>query len=462
MKNLFKYLLPFTFISILSGCQAKDAVPKHVFFIVIDTLRADHLGCYGYKVPTSPTIDRLAKKGILFKNAYSNASSTLESVISFLISTTALADKVYTETLPPSYTSLQKCLKQAGYNTLTVISNPWLKTQKHLFIEGFNHYQFVGESWDIQEINNTTEKVTQAVLDLLGKQFNSSGKNFFYIHYLDPHDPYTPPVDYGFFSGKTPTDSLLTSGDVHSISGEIEVKDRCKKDPDYSEIPHPKPLSKNDLNYLISKYDVEIRHVDSNMAKLIARLQEMNILQDSLIVITSDHGEEFLEHGCFRHGFQLYEETIYIPLIFYWAGHFTPMYKENIVSGIDIAPTILELCKIKTPAHMCGRNILAKKLDEEPILFCTYYVNQKQRGMRDGNWKLIENLKSDETMIYNIRNDPDERNNLFDNNQKKWNHLFKSFERLLLKHAPSKDEKSSKKLKIDPETKEQLEALGYL
>ncbi len=137
------------------------------------------------------------------------------------------------------------------------------------------------------------------------------------------------------------------------------------------------------------------------------------------------------------------------------------MCKENLVSGIDIAPTILELCQIKPPTNMLGRNILKKTLDEKPILFSTHFY-QNQRGMRISKWKLVENIKTGEIKIFDIDNDPKEQNNLFDNDSKKWDHLFKTYKNLLQKHSVKKDETQGKKLDMDQETREQLKALGYL
>jgi len=188
----------------------------------------------------------------------------------------------------------------------------------------------------------------------------------------------------------------------------------------------------------------------------------MDILKDSLIVITADHGEEFLEHDCLAHGFQLYDETIHIPLIFYWKDHLEADCSERLVSGIDIAPTILELCQIKPPDSMLGKNILKKKVREESSLFFTHFSNQKKRGMRTGKWKLVENIRTGEIKIFDIDNDPKEQNNLFNNDSKKWDHLFKAYNNLLSKHGVKKDEREKKKLEIDQETKEQLKALGYL
>ena len=458
MKIRLSFAVAIAVIFALAACQKKEIAPKHVFFIVIDTLRADHLGCYGYTISTSPFIDKLAEEGVLFKNAYATANNTLESVFSFLSSATNVNNAVYDNGFINAYSSLQKCLKDEGYTTIAIVSNPWLKSRKDIFQDGFTHFEFViSDSWEQHGIFNTTELVTKTTLDFLDTKFNPDEKNFFYIHYLDPHDPYASPVNYGFFSGKVPPYPVYVS----THSGVSVVRQRYKEDPAFTGIPNPKSISENDLNYLISKYDSEIRFVDSHIEQLLTTLQEMGILEESLIIITSDHGEEFLEHGCLKHGFQLYDESIHIPLIFYWKDHLKATRKKNLVSGIDIAPTILEFCRANKPPGMLGSTIFAGDR-KEPVLFCTHFVNQKQRGMRSDAWKLIENLRTGEIKIFDLKNDPGEQKDLFDNDARKWGHLFKTYEKLLSKHEVRKVEKEEKSLEIDTETRKQLEALGYL
>jgi arylsulfatase A-like enzyme len=449
------------------GCQKQDAAPKHIFFIVVDTLRADHLGCYDYEIPTSPTIDRLAKEGVLFENAFATASSTLESVISFFNSTTALTNKVHKlnpqEAAPLNEGSLQNTLKHSGYNTMAVVSNPWLKYHEDYFKGGFTHFQFViSDYWQQKGIYNTTDKVTDTVEQFLDTKFDQTGRNFFYIHYLDPHDPYRSPEEYNLIA-KAPRGirPALLKGMVDAVSGNQQVLEKFKKDPTYFDIPKPFHVTNKALLHLISRYDAEIRHIDYNLDKLLVKLRDMNILEDSLIIVTADHGEEFLEHGLFKHGYQLYDESIHIPLIFYWKNHLKAKRVEDFVSGIDIAPTILNFSKIDIPSSMLGSDLFAAGR-KEPILFCTHFINQQQRGMRTDKWKVIQNVRTDEIRIFNMENDPKEKNNLYDGNLDNWNHLMKPFEQLLARHVSQEYEQKGKKLEIDPETKEQLKALGYL
>ncbi len=459
-KRFLFFIIP---ILILPGCQRKVDVPQNVFLIVIDTLRADHLGCYGYKVPTSPTIDRLAKEGVLFNNAYATSSNTLESTFSLFQATTAMTNRVHTllpdQTVALSVTSFQQHLKQKGYTTIGVVSNPWLKWHADYFQDGFTHFTFAGgKAWGVL---NTTELVTQTVLDFLANTLDRQGNNFFYIHYLDPHDPYRPPVNYGFFKGTHPQ----PLGFIYDISREAEVKDKYKVDPNYSGIPTPVQLSENDFHYYVSQYDGEIRHIDFNIGKLIETLESMGILDVSLIIITSDHGEEFLDHGLFRHGFQLYDETIRVPLLVYWKNHLDAQVKDVIASGIDVAPTIMDFCGLEVPSFMLGRSLLNKKKDE-PILFCTHFINQKQRGMRMGKWKLIENAATGEIKVFDMENDPGEQQNLFSDTLKERVKLLNSYKQLLAKHAVKTDDKEvtrpAQPAEMDDETREQLEGLGYL
>ncbi len=467
MKNFFTYLF-FIIISLViaTGCSKKAEGPKHVFLIVIDTLRADHLGCYGYKAPTSPTLDKLAQEGIIFKKAYSTASSTLEGTISLFNATTALTNKIHTlsptESQLLSKTALHKYLKEAGFNTLAVVSNPWLKYHQNYFRDGFNDFHFVtSESWEQAGLFNTTSVVTQSVLDFIDTKVDITGRNFFYVHYLDPHDPYFPPVDFGFFSGEVPQESVF----VHSISGEEALRARLIQEPDYVGLPIPEPLPRNVFNYKVSRYDSEIRYVDLHLEKLLDKLKAMKILDDCLIIITSDHGEEFLEHGLLKHGFQLYDETIHIPLILYWKGHLDAQSRETIVSGIDIAPTILDFCQLQKPPVMMGNSLLSKKKDE-PILFCTHFINQNQRGMRMGKWKLIENVATGEMKVFDMDKDPGERKNLFTDFLPQREDILQSYKKLLENHSVKtdgpQDRKSQQPLEMDTETREQLETLGYL
>ena len=361
---------------------------RHVFFIVIDTLRADHLGTYGYERGTSPTIDRLAQGGVVFENAFANASSTLESVYSFFTSTTAVNELVYVEGLPLWGSPLHKCFERGGHQTLAVIANPWLHGVEFFFDNGFENLEFI--NLNDQWVDNSTERVTEAVLDKLENDLDPLKDSFFYIHYLDPHDRYLPPRDYGFALADRPAKRPTT----HWLSGEPDVDRRLQADPAFAGIATPRAATAELLDHLVADYDGEIRYVDENLRRIVDKLEDLEILEDSVLVITADHGEEFLEHGCLKHGFQLYDETLRIPLIVYAPELLAPARRQDLVSGIDIPVTLLTLAGLPIPEHMLGRDILADRLEQAPVLVSTHFKNQEQHGMRSERWKLIENLKT--------------------------------------------------------------------
>jgi arylsulfatase A-like enzyme len=451
-------------VALLAGCQdeapaePRSGPPRHIFLIVIDTLRADHLGCYGYPRPVSPTIDRLASEGVIFENAFASSNNTLESVSSLFTSTTALTDQVYKKGFPVSYTPLQKRFEEGGYNTLAVVANPWLKFHERFFEDGFRHFEFVGDEDPDVWSANTTRQVARTALEFLEDKFDPAGRNFFYIHHLDPHDRYRPPVDYGFYSG--PHHDPLP--EAHVLSNEEEVYRRHKQDPDFYGVARPEPVSDAALDFLIASYDGEIRYIDDHIGKLIDRLDSMDVLRDSLIVLTSDHGEEFLEHGLLKHGFQLYDESIRVPLIFYAPGYLAPRRDARLVSGVDIAPTLLQVAGLSVPEHMLGASALDAEPQRDAVLITTHYVNQDQRGIRTRKWKLIEDLRTGETHLFDLERDPGERTNLYAGDPDPWSELFESFAELVARHAPPEDEERTETPSMDADTHQQLKALGYV
>ena len=431
--------------------------PRHVFLVVIDTLRADHLGCYGYNRRTSPTIDRLAREGVVFENAVSTSSNTLESVISLFTSTTGLTTKVYHEGIPARYESLQVLFAAGGFNTLAVIANPWLKYHEGFFSAGFGHYKFINDERPDYWGANTTKQVTDKVLQFLDQGFDPDGRNFFYVHYLDPHDAYRSPVEYGFTEAPRPDPVPL----VHVYSGEEAIQTRAAEQPDYHEMATPHPLPPGLLDFFIAAYDEEIRYVDEQLTRILEKLQGMGVLEDSLIIVTSDHGEEFMDHGLLKHGFQLYRETVEVPLIVHGPRFLRPGRERRVVSAIDIAPTMLGISGIAVPDHMLGTNLFAEP-NGEPAMFCTHFVNQSKRGMRYGRWKVVEDLHEDTMEVYDLARDSRETSDLSDDLPPEWPDVWSRYQQALKRHAPRESEPRRDSPEMDEETREQLKALGYV
>jgi len=445
------------------GSAAPPAVvpgdpPKHVFLIVVDTLRADHLGFQGYSRDTSPFLDRLARDSAVFEQAYSASSNTLESVFAILGSVSPVSGDLYREGVPAGLVSLQGAFAGEGFKTLAVIGNPWLKYHERFFAEGFGYYHFVnqerGEAWGV----NTTLDTTETVLESLDTRFDPAGRNFFYIHYLDPHDVYAAPEDFGFHRGSTPDPRPL----AHVLSGENDVHEMQQADPASTARPIPAPGAAESVEFLEAAYDSEIRFVDGQLERVYEKLEALGVLDQSLILITSDHGEEFLEHGLLKHGFHLYEETLRVPWLLHGPAHVRPGRAEHPVSGIDVAPTLLDLAGVDVPSTMLGRNVLVDSAIA-PVFFSSHFLNQDLRGMRSGRFKVIEDRRASTWELYDLVADPGELAALDLATHPAWPEVKSEYERTMALYSepPGEGERLEAPV-MDDETREQLKSLGYV
>ena len=169
-----------------------------------------------------------------------------------------------------------------------------------------------------------------------------------------------------------------------------------------------------------------------------------------------------MEHGLFKHGYQLHDEQINVPLLFYWEGHLESEVREDLVSGIDVAPTLLGLAGIAVPPGMLGRDLFESE-PEGAVAFSTHFSNQDQRGIRSKRWKVIENLGMETLEVYDLRADPGEQKNLYQGDREQFKEAFAAFERLMEKHdMPSPWADTDPAPEISDEERADLEALGYL
>ena len=293
----------------LAAAQQPDIV-----LVSIDSLRADHVGCYGYGRPTTPAIDRLAAEGARFRNAVSTTSWTLPAHASMFTGLYSDTHGVVDNGLALSgnIVTLTEALKGAGYHTAGFFGGPYLMPEFG-FNQGFDTYeccmsQFqpgqdhsedqvgVGPQSFADITGPLTLEKTEAWIDTL-----DSRPFFLFVHLWDVHYDYIPPGEYARMF-----------------------------DPDYSGTLDPRMMLRNasirpgmperDLQHLIALYDGEIRYTDDNLARLLAELDRVGRLDSALIVVTSDHGDEFFEHGQTGHQKTLYDEVLRIPLVIRWPG----------------------------------------------------------------------------------------------------------------------------------------------
>jgi arylsulfatase A-like enzyme len=380
--------------------------PLNLVLIGVDTLRPDHLGCYGYDRDTSPHIDRLGTKGVVFENVVSSCPWTLPSfatVFTGLYPTQHGAIDTHTP-IGGSLSTLAEILKAHGYATGAIINAPLLKG-KYAVDQGFDFYYMTPPE------GRAADGTTRDALKWIDE--NSRGPFFMFAHYFDPHIPYGPPAPY---------DTLFDP----QYRGALESPYIPSRLPQYRlravNFSEMKKLSPADWNHIRALYDGEIAFTDQAIGELLQGLKKRGLMENSLIVLLSDHGEEFFEHQGFEHGHTLFEELLKVPLIFSLPGRLPENRRiARQVRLVDVEPTILDLLGIDSRIHTEGVS-LAPLLEgngnlpapegsllppEIAYSEALLYGGQK-KSLTAYPWKLIYDVMSGEVAFYNLSEDPGE------------------------------------------------------
>ncbi|HIC88341.1 MAG TPA: DUF4976 domain-containing protein [Anaerolineae bacterium] len=395
--------------------KGSDA-PMNVLLIYIDTLRADHLSCYGYHRETSPGLDALAAEGVLFERLYCPAIPTQPSYTTLYTGQHSITHSIVTHggTAWPNEHSpwLTEILQQHGYTTCAVDN---LYSMKPWFVRGYEFYIDPSLRHPYRQAY-PCEGFNQRAIPWL-KQ-HADEPFFLFVHYWDPHTPYLPPEQYrGLYYQGDPTDPRHTSLAPlwHQPFGEWWQRDW------FPQFGFDRPLT--DAEFLVAMYDAEIRYVDDAMAALLEALEATGVAEETLVIVTSDHGEEMYEHEVFFDHHGLYEGNIHAPLIVHWPGKAQPGRRiPHLVQSVDLAPTVLDALGIEVPDTMEGHSLVPYLTGErnEPIYDrlitqeCTW---QAAWAIRTDEYKLIlyrEPGLHGEPMreLYDLRADPGERQNL--------------------------------------------------
>ena len=356
---LVSVLTAFLLVGLTEADQAEPqfAPPAHlpnIVLIVVDTLRSDHLGCYGYQRHTSPNIDALAEEGVVFENCYSAASWTFPSFVSFFTGLLPAAHGCTPdEAIPARIPLFPEQLAKRGYFCAAVVSNPVLSS-KYGFSRGFDEYDDHSVYREVElgllEPGNehfrgdvrASEMITGAAVTRIARRLlhraAASAKPFFvFVHYFDPHDSYIPPAPYDLKFDPDYNGAMTGSG-ISRLRGS--------------------PPSGRDLQHLIARYDGEIAYEDSLIGELLQQLDQSSASLNTITVLVSDHGEAFAEHGKLLHGNSPYREEVHVPMIWRWPrvlpnGHrVTPA-----VSTIDIAVTLRDLLGLEDMGDLQGESL---------------------------------------------------------------------------------------------------------
>lgn len=445
--------------------QAATPGRPSVILVSIDTLRADHLGCYGYERAVSPVIDRLAASGTLFLNDLSTSSWTLPAHMSMLTSLYPSFHKMEkggrlgSVRLDDSETTLAELLRAAGWTTIGMVAHPFL-SGKWGFDAGFDVYR--------RYTTQAEAQTDRAILWLEWHQFQvnrglQKPEFFFFLHYLDPHETYNPPAPYAtkyfpdYRGSLTPRDKMVT-------------------------LFRQKPFAnEEDFRYVQSLYDGEINYTDAQLGRFFAKLAELARTDSTLIVLTSDHGEEFKEHGSMGHKSSLYVEQTHVPLIFSFPKKIAAGRKVAVpVSAVDIMPTILDMLDRPPLAKAQGLSLvryLRPEAGEAPQaapreLFTEMGpIGMKWEGsahlkaIRSDRYELIVNYDDASKRLFDWRADPSQKNDLYA--EKKDSTEINALEARLDRFvrdglAYNAEFRTKNEIEIDERTRERLRALGYM
>jgi len=393
-------LLPVVSLVLAGSIPADKPSRPNIILIVVDALRPDHLGCYGYARPTSPYIDSLAARGVVFETAISHAPWTKVSFPSFLTSLYPFQHGIsnWESILPDSLLTLAEFLKEQGYSTACVVQHAVL-SPKFNILQGFD----IVESLIL--MREGAAKVSKATLKLL----DASPEPFFLMaHFFDAHKPYRMPEQY--------VDMVRQDADIEPYHwGKDDVLG-------VYDVPTEKEMEGNLL-----LYDAGIRYADDGIGEILHYLDERGIGENTMIIVTADHGEAFWEHGLPLHTTNVYDEAVRVPLIFHYPQRWSDRkWVEGQVRLIDLFPTVADLLGRTVPAQCEGSSLLGFIEGDERIRSagsflpvdvalteCTTNPAPATRCLRTDEWKLICESLTYTFELYNLKDDPGEAADIY-------------------------------------------------
>jgi arylsulfatase A-like enzyme len=410
---------------ILAPSATAAGEPPPVILISIDTLRADHLSCYGYSKIRTPHLDSFAQGGTLFTRVEAQIPLTLPSHTSLFISTFPFQNGVEEngERVPAGAVTLASVLKSHGYETAAFLGSDFLD-KRYGLDQGFDVYDspFDPQAARLPNPSSSALRRDGALVVRAARQWLDSNRGqpvFVFVHLYDLHMPYALPAEAARARG-------------------------------------------------ISRYDVQVEYVDQVLGRFQQVLEQSGWWQKSLVVLLSDHGEGLGEHRESDHGLFIYESTLWVPLILHWPAGVTgyPAIAPLPAGLIDVAPTILDFLRLPTPRSFVGASLLgsikAGKADgPRPVFSESLYAHDAfrwapLRAWRSGKYKLIQAPRPE---LYDIEADPHEQTNLIGKNSALAMELQNELRQLLARYVP---QTPAPPAGLSAETRKRLESVGYL
>jgi arylsulfatase A-like enzyme len=400
-----------------------DKRPPNLLILAVDTLRADHLSCYGYHRLTTPHLDRLASRGVLFERAYAPAIPTTPAYASMLTGMDVMSTRMVPlqpkEPLPAHLRTLPELLKERGYVSSCI---GFKGEQQEARYRGFDEYHDFRSwmSWE-ERPGDKAEKLNEKALPFMEDAVRAGQPFLLFLRHMDPHAPYLPPA---------PFDRLFYSGNE---TDPAHLRTKRSMQPVFDFAPFAEffkswmPPGVTDAEYVIAQYDGALAYMDACIQRLFTRLEELGVADQTIVVLTGDHGESLLEHEVYFDHHGLYEANIHVPLIIRAPGKL-PEGKRipGYVAHQDLLPTVLDLLgehELVQELEPDGKSVLPLVRGERATNYAELYLTEctwmRKRGWRTHEWKLIEALEPDfhnfpTFELYNLLEDPREERNLAD------------------------------------------------
>jgi arylsulfatase A-like enzyme len=449
---------------------------RNVVLVTVDSLRADHVGSYGYRRDTTPVIDEFANDGLSFE-AYANANWTRASFPSVITSTYPLEYGGF-EYLADERITVGEAIQKSGHTTGAFHSNLWL-SRDYNYNRGFDHFYdsksdpsllarlrtYLKLNLDhdgvvyrtLQRLYDTTEEKTgvdvgqtykdaETITDEALDWFHDVDEPFFcWIHYMDVHHPYIPHDD-----------AAEKLGLDRDISEREAIQLRRKM------VEEPELISDEEYQRLIDLYDMEIRYTDTQIGRLKDAINTQFGTNETAFIVTADHGEEFQEHGQFSHNAGMYDEVLSVPLVVSGDSIHPDGHQNELVELLDIPPTCCDLAGAPVPDTYRGRSVLdaAGSGTDASVIAETWNQDEYKLALRTRQWKYIWDRHSGTTELYNLEYDPEEQNNVV----REYSEIAADLRDQLQAHLEEIRETNTDlpNIEMDSETEERLKNLGYL
>jgi arylsulfatase A-like enzyme len=442
----------------LLGSLACQPSRPDIVLVSIDSLRADHLGAYGYPHPTSPALDRIAAAGVTFDNAVSTTSWTLPAHAALFTGLEDSAHGVIQDRfrLASNRVTLAERLREAGYHTAGFYGGPYLSPGFGI-AQGFDTWvdcqtplarDATGKQRHVVSHEDVTGPRTLTAVEQWLSDVDDSRPFFLFVHLWDVHYDYqAPPEIVARFD---------PDYDGPVVGAGFETSPHLRVD-----------MAERDRRHLLALYDAEIRFTDDVLGAIVSRIEAAGRSRETLFVITSDHGEEFFDHGRKGHQKSLFEEVVRIPLVFYGTSALKAETRvSSLASLVDVMPTLLAQAGVAPEAPGPGRD-LSPALRGDPLppgeaLLELHVTRRHAAALRGEDWVLISE-PHERPKLFDLASDPAQRSPRYEEDPRYADavrslHARAAAARAYIEANPPDDARS----KIDRATLERLEALGYV